>query len=529
MKKLIRKNFVPVLLIAVTVLLVINVIYNISTRKVLMHTYDVQEQTEAVKFEFNQIFRNTLRQIDLSLRGYALTKQPGMLSPYDEAFVLNAQNMKRIDSLLTIQHQEELKREFAAFRVKLDEYLDYTREMKRQIENDNIDAFLEMLAKDKGYELYVLFQPMNAKVVRYENDLVLKAKSDYAKTLNNNVIFQFALILVSFPTLGFIIYRLKKDEKERNKLLADFSESNAKYVFDPGEKVENEDASQIIEGSVSNLKKASEFIREITHGNYQVNWEGLNEKNATLNTDNLVGNLVRMRDEMKRVKQEDEKRLWTTEGLAKFSEIVRNNQHSIATLTESVVRYLTKYLKFEQGSLFTLKEENEVEPHLELSACYAFDRKKFIEKRVELGEGLLGQVYLEGTTTMLTKVPQGYTQITSGLGQSTPSCLVIVPMKYNEKVECILELAGFRKLEKHELEFLEEAGGFVASAIYNARTAEKTTALLKQSQEYAERLRQQEEEIRQNMEEMQATQEQSARQLRELEMLSIPINSKKSA
>lgn len=529
MKTLIRKNFIPGLLIAITVLLIINVVYNMSTRKVLTHTYEIQEQTEAVKAQFNEIFRNTLRQIDLSLRGYALTKQPGMLSPYEEAFVLNAQNMKRIDSLLAIQQREDIQKEFAAFKIKLDEYLEYTKEMKRQIESDNVDAFLEMLAKDKGYDLYVIFQPLYSKVVRYENDLVLKAKSDYERTLGNNVIFQFALILVSFPTLGFIIYRLKKDERDRNKLLADFSESNAKYIYNPGKQTGTENASQIIENSVGNLKRASEFIREITHGNYQANWEGLNEKNAPLNTDNLVGNLVRMRDEMKRVKMDDEKRLWATEGLAKFSETVRNNQHSIATLTESVVRFLTKYLKSEQGSLFVLKDENDGDAYLELSSCFAFDRKKFVEKRVALGEGMLGQVYLEGTTSMLTKLPQGYTKITSGLGESTPSCLVIVPMKYNDKVECILELAGFRKLDKHEIEFLEKAGEFVASAIYNAKTAEKTTTLLKQSQEYAERLRQQEEEIRQNMEEMQATQEQSARQLRELEMHSIPMNGKKSA
>lgn len=490
-----------------------------------MRTYEIQRQTEAVKTEFAEIFRNTLRQIDLGLRGYALTKKEGMLSPYEEALELNAINMKRIDSLLIVQNLDSTRREFAAFKLKLDEYLAYTAKMKEQVENDNMPAFLEMLAKDKGYDLWVAFTPMNKRIIQYEDNLVKKAKEDYASALNGNVAFQFALILISFPTLGFIIYRLNKDEKSRRKLLSDFKESNAKYVYNPGEETTVVNDNHIIETSVANLKKASEFISQIAQGNYQAQWEGLSDENISLNKDNLVGNLVRMRDEMKRVKTEDEKRLWATEGLAKFSETVRNNQHSITALTESVIRFLTKYLNSEQGSLFVLKEENDQDPCLMLSACYAFERKKFVEKRIGIGEGMLGQVYLEGTTAMLTRLPQGYTKITSGLGQSTPSCLVIVPMKYNDKVECLIELAGFKKYEDHQVKFLEKAGEFVASAIHTVKTTEQTAHLLKQSQEYAEKLRAQEEEIRQNMEEMQATQEQSARQLKELESVSVsPVN-----
>lgn len=515
MKKFLAKNFIPFLLISISTLLAVSVWYNISTRKVLMRTYEIQRQTEAVKAEFSEIFRNTLRQIDLALRGYALTGQEGMLSPYHEALVLNARNMKRIDSLLAVQKLDTTRREFAAFKVALDEYLAYTAKMKEHIERGEVDTFLQMLSKDKGYDLWQMFQPMNAKITRYEDNLVQQAKEEYAHALNSNLAFQFGLILLSFPTLGFIVYRLKKDERERRKLLSEFKESNEKYVFNPGGDT-SVDAKDVINNSVDNLKKASEFIREITQGNYQVEWNGLTQENQSINKDNLVGKLLHMRDEMKRVKLEDEKRLWATEGLAKFSETVRNNQNSIEALTESVVRFLTKYLQSQQGSLFILKEQ-EGNSFLELAACYAFDKKKFIEKRIGIGQGMLGQAYLEGTTSQLTQLPQGYTKITSGLGQTTPSCLVIVPMKYNDKVECIVELAGFQKYDPHQIQFLEKAGEFVASALHTAKTAEQTAYLLKQSQEYAEKLRAQEEEIRQNMEEMQATQEQAARQLREIE------------
>ncbi|MFM7486731.1 MAG: GAF domain-containing protein, partial [Cytophagales bacterium] len=143
-------------------------------------------------------------------------------------------------------------------------------------------------------------------------------------------------------------------------------------------------------------------------------------------------------------------------------------------------------------------------------------RTKVLQKRVYVGNGMLGQAYFEGTTLVLKEIPAEYIQITSGLGQATPRFLVIVPFKNDEKVQALLEMASFRIFEEHEILFLEKAGEFVASAIYTATINDKTLRLLKQSQEQAEVMRAQEEELRQNMEEMQTTQESIERKLRGL-------------
>jgi transcriptional regulator with GAF, ATPase, and Fis domain len=163
-----------------------------------------------------------------------------------------------------------------------------------------------------------------------------------------------------------------------------------------------------------------------------------------------------------------------------------------------------------QGRLFIVKEEGETR-WLELAACYAYDRKKYASKSIAFGEGLLGQAYLQGQTTMLTSLPNDCITITSGFGEATPTCLIIVPMKFNDEIEAMIELAGFHKWKDHEIEFLEKAGGFVASVINNVTTAQEMRNILAETQEQTERLRSQEEELRQNLEEMQATQEQLAR------------------
>jgi methyl-accepting chemotaxis protein len=107
----------------------------------------------------------------------------------------------------------------------------------------------------------------------------------------------------------------------------------------------------------------------------------------------------------------------------------------------------------------------------------------------------------------MTDIPKGYTTITLGLGDATPKSLLIIPMKYTEEVQAILEIASFTVYEPYQVEFLEKIGEFVASAVTTAQTNEMTKRLLMDAQHMAEEMRAQEEEMRQNMEELSATQE----------------------
>jgi GAF domain-containing protein len=213
------------------------------------------------------------------------------------------------------------------------------------------------------------------------------------------------------------------------------------------------------------------------------------------------------------------KRVWSTEGLSKLTEIIRNSEQHTKELTFQSTKYLTEYLGAQQGSLFILvqDEDDENQKHLELTAAYAFDRRKFSNKKLEIGQGLVGQTYRERETLLLTEIPQDYTFIKSGLGDSTPTCLAIVPMMYNENVQALIELASFNKFESHEIEFLEKVGEYVASAISTTQNNEKTRILLEQMQQQAEEMRAQEEELRQNMEELEATQEEMRRKEKMME------------
>ena len=228
----------------------------------------------------------------------------------------------------------------------------------------------------------------------------------------------------------------------------------------------------------------------------------------------MLGNsLLEMGKKLKVLGEEDRKRNWVTAGLAKFADILRSSA-DVKELSDEVISSLVKYLGANQGGIFLLKEEDN-EPVLELTACYAYDRKKFLEKIVRQGEGLLGQCLLEKDTIYLTEVPNDYIQITSGIGGANPRCIVIQPLVVNEELVGVLELASFKVLDKFELEFLKKLSENIAGIISNVKVNERTVHLLNEARTAQESMRSQEEELRQNLEELTATQEEMFRKEQE--------------
>ncbi len=258
-----------------------------------------------------------------------------------------------------------------------------------------------------------------------------------------------------------------------------------------------------------NLKQYSSFAQSIGEGNVDFDFKPVSE------SDMLGNSLVQMKQKLKTINEEDKKRNWVTEGLAKFADIMRKSDDYEA-LSHLVVSELVKYTNSNQGGLFIINQDDANDPYLQLTACYAFERKKYLQKRVDIGQGLVGQSYLERHTIYLKQIPADYVIITSGLGGANPSSLLIVPLKVNETIEGVIELASFKEYLPYQIEFVEKVGEIIASTISNARINTKTRRLLEESQQHSEELRAQEEEMRQNMEEMQATQEQLHRQTEEM-------------
>ena len=266
-----------------------------------------------------------------------------------------------------------------------------------------------------------------------------------------------------------------------------------------------------IEQQLDRMNNNIAFASEITQGNLNVDYE-LSEG------DELGHSLYKMRDSLLVAHEKDKREKFRSTGLAEIGTILRDHASDLNELSQQAIGYIISYLKVNQGGMFILMED-EQEPYLSLTACYAFDRKKYLKRRIAVGEGLVGQAVLEKDTIYLTNVPADYINITSGLGKATPRGILIVPLKSNETVVGVMEFAAFRPFESFEIDLLEQLADSIAAALKAVQINLQTKQLLAQAQENEEGLRSQEEEMRQNMEELQATQEEIDRKVKEYEAL----------
>jgi GAF domain-containing protein len=156
-------------------------------------------------------------------------------------------------------------------------------------------------------------------------------------------------------------------------------------------------------------------------------------------------------------------------------------------MADEILQFVIKYCQCHQGSLFIYNETGG-EQYLEMKACYAYHRKKHISKTIAVGNGLVGQCFLEKEIILLTEVPKDYVKITSGLGEATPAFLAIVPMKAKDNVMGIIEVASFERLEEHKVRFIEKASHAFASVIESVTTNQNIRHLLNESQQQAEEL-----------------------------------------
>jgi PAS domain S-box-containing protein len=279
------------------------------------------------------------------------------------------------------------------------------------------------------------------------------------------------------------------------------------------------DMALAMDNLVNGLKATTSFAENIGNGNYRSDFKPLSDHD-------VLGNaLINMRSNLAKVADDDKKRNWATEGLAKFGEILRTNNNDLLKLSDEIIGNLVKYLKANQGALYIIDDvEGTEEPTMSMKACYAWDKKKFMNHQIHRGEGLAGQAWQEGDIVYLTDVPQNYIRITSGLGDANPTSVLIVPLKVNEQIFGVVEVASFSAIQDYEREFVQKIAESIASTISAVKINARTQRLLEESQEMTEQMRAQEEEMRQNMEELQATQEEMQRSQAETESTMLAIH-----
>jgi methyl-accepting chemotaxis protein len=208
----------------------------------------------------------------------------------------------------------------------------------------------------------------------------------------------------------------------------------------------------------------------------------------------------------------EEKRNWFTQKLDEISLNFRRNLNDEKQAYFTLISQLSKSTGALQATLAIKVSECDADPYLEVVATYAYERKKFDERKFYLGESLIGQAWQEADEIILKDVPDNYAYITSGLGSNKPKMLFICPLKNtNNEVEGVLELAALNNFSEHQLHLVRSICERIGAELMQFRVIRENRKLLEETSNLLQELQASEEEMRQNMEEMQATAEEANR------------------
>lgn len=137
------------------------------------------------------------------------------------------------------------------------------------------------------------------------------------------------------------------------------------------------------------------------------------------------------------------------------------SRHEVAN---KVLEAIANHFEITQGIIYTANNETQT---LHFLAGYAYFKKE--SETYEYGEGLAGQVAKAQQIVNIQSIPAGYIKTVSGLGESVPSNLLIVPILQSSLTIAIIELASFIEFNKEAENQFKLIGKSISKKLQNAK------------------------------------------------------------
>ncbi|MCF6367225.1 MAG: GAF domain-containing protein [Bacteroidales bacterium] len=403
---------------------------------------------------------------------------------------------------------------------------DENNDLKNAVKNsvNQLDKSFVFYSKQNKKRYHINISQLKFKSKSTNLSLIVISSTNKFNSLLSKFNFRFIILsvltlLVLCIIILIISEKYLKRIKNTSTVLTAMATGKVSEIKDL-ETSENDEIAEINDSINTinlNLDKTASFIEEITKGNFNVDYKSLTDEDRIANSLlDMKASLEQAQETDIKRKEIDEKQKWATIGAAKFSEIIREHSDNLEELAYAIISDLVNYIDANQGGLFIINEDADNNKYIELLASYAYSRRKMLKKKIPWGVGLVGRCILEKETIFMSKIPEKYLSITSGLGEENPATLLLVPLIFHEEVFGVVELASFQGIEQYKIDLVEQISESIASAIQMVKINVRTAELLRETKIKSEQAASQEEEIRQNIEEMQASTEELNIKLEEI-------------
>src|SRR5438046_2482813 len=197
------------------------------------------------------------------------------------------------------------------------------------------------------------------------------------------------------------------------------------------------------------------------------------------NINEMIGNL-------KETTLRNEEQDWLKTNLAKFSRMLQG-QRDLLNVGKLILSELAPVVSAQHG-VFYIMNTSDDDPELKLLASYAQSGGDSLKTAFRLGEGLVGQAAIEKQRILLTNVPTDYVKVSSGLGESRPMNIVVLPILFEGEVKAVMELSSLDRFNPTHQAFLDQLAESLGIVLHTIQANTRTENLLKQSQSLAAEL-----------------------------------------
>ncbi len=333
-------------------------------------------------------------------------------------------------------------------------------------------------------EISAISQDFNLYLKTIENDYI----EDEKLIEKAKLIAQGNYETIIYPrndedTLGLLLQNITQTLKDFAKITN--SVANGDLQTSVEVKSENDILAISLNKMVDILKDVAQKADEISRGNYDLEIIPKNNK------DILSIALQKMTLKLRSLFNEREITEWTQTAQVNVANILRLDT-TVELLSQNLLEKISQYTNAFVGSLYMKDDEYS----LELSAVYAHANKKSLQRKIELGEGIVGQAAKEDRIIIMKHVPKDYISIQSSLGQSVSLHLIVIPFSYKGDLRGVLELGYFEEIDTKIVSLLELLRESFGIAFENILAKDRLHKALFKEQSISEELQVQEEELR---------------------------------
>jgi signal transduction histidine kinase/HAMP domain-containing protein/ActR/RegA family two-component response regulator len=258
-----------------------------------------------------------------------------------------------------------------------------------------------------------------------------------------------------------------------------------------------DNVNQLAANLTNQVRAISDVATAVTEGDLtrQVGVEASGE--VAVLKDKLNEMIRNLRETTRQNTEQD----WLKTNLERFTRLLQG-QRDLATVSSMILSELAPLLSAQHGVFYTLVNDDGREPMLRYQAGYGFKERKHLASQFRLGEGLVGQCAQEKESILLTDVPSDYVTINSGLGESTPLNIIVLPILFEGSVRAVVELASFSRFSLTHQAFLDQLTESIGLVLNTIEANTLTENLLKQSQSQAQELQSRQEDLRASNEDL---------------------------